>query len=40
MVEFLEMPLNQLEHNGFSSALIKGIVTSAQKAEVLYSRIS
>jgi len=32
--------LNQLEHNGFSSALIKGIVTSAQKAEVLYSRNS
>lgn len=32
--------LNQLEHNGFSSALIKGIVTSAQKAEVLYSRSS
>ncbi len=28
--------LNQMEHNGFSSALIKGIVTSAAKAEVLY----
>ncbi len=28
--------LNQMEHNGFSSALIKGIVTSARKAEVLY----
>ena len=28
--------LNQMEHNGFSSALIKGIVTSAEKAEVLY----
>jgi pyrroline-5-carboxylate reductase len=29
--------LNQMEHNGFSSALIKGIVTSASKAAVLYS---
>ena len=29
--------LNQMEHNGFSSALIKGIVTSAEKADVLYS---
>jgi pyrroline-5-carboxylate reductase len=28
--------LNQMEHNGFSSALIKGIVTSAEKAAVLY----
>ncbi len=28
--------LNQMEHNGFSSALIKGIVTSAEKADVLY----
>ncbi|HEY6951700.1 MAG TPA: pyrroline-5-carboxylate reductase [Bacteroidota bacterium] len=28
--------LNQMEHNGFSSALIKGIVTSAKKAELLY----
>jgi pyrroline-5-carboxylate reductase len=28
--------LNQMEHNGFSSALIKGIVTSARKAEMLY----
>ncbi len=28
--------LNQMEHNGFSSALIKGIVTSAEKAEILY----
>jgi len=28
--------LNQMEHNGFSSALIKGIVTSADKAAVLY----
>jgi pyrroline-5-carboxylate reductase len=28
--------LNQMEHNGFSSALIKGIVTSAEKAGVLY----
>ncbi len=29
--------LNQMEHNGFSSALIKGIVTSAEKAATLYS---
>lgn len=29
--------LNQMEHNGFSSALIKGIVTSAEKAAKLYS---
>jgi len=28
--------LNQMEHNGFSSSLIKGIVTSAEKAETLY----
>ena len=28
--------LNQMEHEGFSSALIKGIVTSATKAEALY----
>lgn len=28
--------LNQMEHSGFSSSLIKGIVTSAQKAETLY----
>lgn len=28
--------LNQMEHNGFSSALIKGIVTSAEKAANLY----
>jgi len=28
--------LNQMEHNGFSSALIRGIVTSAEKAAVLY----
>jgi pyrroline-5-carboxylate reductase len=28
--------LNQMEHYGFSSALIKGIVTSAEKAAVLY----
>lgn len=28
--------LNQMEHNGFSSALIKGIVTSAEKASKLY----
>ena len=29
--------LNEMEHHGFSSALIKGIVTSARKAAVLYS---
>ena len=28
--------LNELEHRGFSSALIKGILTSAEKAERLY----
>jgi pyrroline-5-carboxylate reductase len=28
--------LNQMEHDGFSSAMIKGIVTSAKKAEKLY----
>jgi pyrroline-5-carboxylate reductase len=28
--------LNQMEHSGFSSALIKGIVTSAEKAALLY----
>jgi pyrroline-5-carboxylate reductase len=28
--------LNQMEHSGFSSALIKGIVTSAEKAAKLY----
>ncbi|WP_210466378.1 pyrroline-5-carboxylate reductase [Rufibacter roseolus] len=28
--------LNEMEHNGFSSAMIKGIRTSAQKAEKLY----
>ncbi len=28
--------LNQMEHNGFSSALIRGIVSSAEKAAVLY----
>jgi len=28
--------LNQMEHNGFSSSLIKGIVTSAEKAGTLY----
>ncbi len=28
--------LNQMEHEGFSSAMIKGIVTSAEKAAVLY----
>ena len=29
--------LNQMEHQGFSSAMIKGIVTSAEKAALLYS---
>jgi len=29
--------LNQMEHHGFSSALIRGIVTSAEKANKLYS---
>lgn len=29
--------LNQMEHYGFSSAMIRGIVTSAEKAAVLYS---
>ena len=29
--------LNQMEHDGFSSAMIKGIVTSAEKAAKLYS---
>ncbi len=28
--------LNQMEHQGFSSALIRGIVTSAEKAEKLF----
>ncbi|MDX1640283.1 MAG: pyrroline-5-carboxylate reductase [Balneolaceae bacterium] len=28
--------LNQMEHDGFSSAMIKGILTSAEKAEKLY----
>ncbi len=28
--------LNTMEHHGFSSALIKGIVTSAEKAAMLY----
>eukprot|EP01121_Diplochlamys_sp_Union-15-3_P015083 TRINITY_DN491_c0_g1_i3.p1 TRINITY_DN491_c0_g1~~TRINITY_DN491_c0_g1_i3.p1 ORF type:complete len:380 (-),score=89.34 TRINITY_DN491_c0_g1_i3:107-1246(-) len=30
--------LNQMEHNGFSSAFIKGIVTSAEKAAILYKK--
>ncbi len=30
--------LNELEHQGFSSALIKGITTSARKAESLYEK--
>ncbi len=28
--------LNEMEHKGFSSALIKGIITSSEKAEKLY----
>lgn len=28
--------LNQMEHSGFSSALIKGIVTASEKAEKIY----
>lgn len=28
--------LNQMEHNGFSSSMIKGIVTAAEKAEKIY----
>ena len=30
--------LNEMEHNGFSSAMIKGIKTSADKAAVLYDK--
>lgn len=30
--------LNEMEHQGFSSALIRGIVTAAKKAEKLYSK--
>ncbi len=30
--------LNEMEHHGFSSAMIKGITTSAEKARSLYSR--
>jgi len=30
--------LNQMEHGGFSSAMIKGIITSAEKASKLYHR--
>lgn len=29
--------LNQMEHNGFSSSLIKGIVTASEKADKIYS---
>jgi len=32
--------LNQMEHNGFSSALIKGIVSSCEKAAFLYKKTS
>jgi pyrroline-5-carboxylate reductase len=31
--------LNEMEHQGFSSAMIKGIVTSAQKAEKLLNKL-
>lgn len=31
--------LNQMEHEGFSSAMIKGIVTSARKAAGLFDRV-
>lgn len=30
--------LNEMEHQGFSSALIKGITTSAEKARLLYAK--
>ena len=30
--------LNQMEHEGFSSAMIKGIITSAEKAKTLYKK--
>jgi pyrroline-5-carboxylate reductase len=30
--------LNEMEHQGFSSAMIKGIVTSAEKASTLFVR--
>ena len=30
--------LNEMEHHGFSSAMIRGIVTSAEKAAKLYQR--
>jgi pyrroline-5-carboxylate reductase len=30
--------LNELEHSGFSSALVKGILTAAQRASVLYAK--
>lgn len=30
--------LNQMEHDGFSSAMIKGIVTAAAKSEKIYSK--
>lgn len=30
--------LNQMEHNGFSSAMITGIVTSAKKAETIFKK--
>ncbi|PID60440.1 MAG: pyrroline-5-carboxylate reductase [Ignavibacteriae bacterium] len=30
--------LNQMEHSGFSSSMIKGIVTASEKAEKIYSK--
>jgi pyrroline-5-carboxylate reductase len=30
--------LNEMEHHGFSSSMIRGIVTSAEKAAKLYQR--
>ena len=30
--------LNEMEHNGFSSAMIKGIVTASEKAKTIYKK--
>ena len=32
--------LNEMEHNGFSSAMIKGIVTASEKAKTIYKKES
>ena len=32
--------LNQMEHNGFSSSMIKGIVSASKKADKIYSNDS